>query len=93
MFSFFRKKKITAKPKIDNGQLEIDKFKGFRGIGERFNYIGVEMIVTSHQKTEFTGVNYTNYAWLTCDYKNEIGDIKVISFAPYELNTLIAENT
>tara|TARA_R100001198_G_C5075741_1_gene119710 strand:- start:16 stop:297 length:282 start_codon:yes stop_codon:yes gene_type:complete len=93
MFDCLKRERKVKKPVVDHLKIAIDNFRSFRGVGERFKYLGVEMIVTSHCKTEFTGVKNITYALLTCDYKNDIGEIKLISFSPSELNTLIAENT
>jgi hypothetical protein len=93
MFDFLKRKEKVKKPVVDSQKMAIDNFRSFRGVGERFKYLGIEMIVTSHCKTGFTGMNTCTYALLTCDYKNDIGEIKIISFSPSELDTLIAENT
>ena len=87
------KKKETEEPKIDRTLICIDELNAFRKLGEKFNYLGVTIIVTGHHELEM-GVGYglNVRPVLKGDYKNYNGEIKPISFAYRELPALQAEN-
>ena len=86
-------KKKHKEPEPDYTQEAIDRLKAFKDIGEKFNYLGVEMIVTHHHEISL-GLNYgiDLIATLKADYRNNLGEIKSVSFSPGELPALIAEN-
>ena len=87
------KKKEVEEPKVDRTQICIENLKAFRKLGEKFNYLGVTIIVTGHHELEL-GVGYrlNLRPVLKGDYKNDKGEIKSISFAYRELPALQAEN-
>lgn len=82
----FKKKK----PVEDNSMQEaLDALRAFRGIGEKFNYMGVELIVESHWSYEpFVGLR----PMLVAAYKNSNGDLKHVEFTRSDLIALRAEN-
>lgn len=84
-----RKKK---KPKRDWKKEAVDEFKKFAGIGEKFNYLGVDMIVTSHQKLQQNHLGWDVIPTLCCDYCDQFGKIQSIEFGPVALHALIKEN-
>ena len=70
----------------------IARFREFRDIGETFNYLGRECVVTSH-KTMFAygfGGGYTPE--LKADYCDENGVVRTLVFRITELPTLIKQN-
>lgn len=69
-------------------EAEIEEFRQFRDIGETFNYLGRTLIVTAHTET---AVDLGEYARLRCDYADNDGVIRQISFQPRELPALIAQ--
>lgn len=86
------KKKEPEEPKIDITQIKIDELKSFRCIGEKFNYLGVTIIVTGHSELYSIGLSLGRRPMLSGNYKNEKGEIKDISFSYRELPGLQAEN-
>jgi len=68
----------------------IGELRKFRAIGEKFNYMGIEMIVESHVDM----VKYIGFIpYLTAAYKNNNGELKHAYFKYSELPALIAENS
>jgi len=80
-------------PEIDHKKQAIDDFKSFRDIGETFEYCGVKLMVVSHSELLPSYYGFDLIPRLTCDYKNTLGEIKVIKFSPFELQTLIKLNS
>ena len=75
-----------SKKKIE----EIKELREFRDVGEKFNYIGIEMMVVSHC-LYFLG-SKSKHPLLTCVYKNNNGEIRSMEFNYHELNSLRSEN-
>ncbi len=69
-------------------QEAIDDLKSFRDIGEKFNYMGIEMIVESH----YYFSPYGCFAGISAAYKNEHGELKHAEFIRRELTALRNEN-
>jgi hypothetical protein len=86
------RKKALEEIKPSKSQAQIDELVAFRKIGEKFNYMGVEIIVTSHKKLIPAGFCFVWEPCLSGDYKNNQGEIKSISFDYSELEALKAEN-
>ncbi len=83
----FKKREKKEKPSWQ--RVAIKELKSFRKMGEKFNYLGVEMTVCGHYKFD----PYFGYTpSLRVDYVNKKGEIKSISFAYQELETLKKEN-
>ena len=83
------------KKKTDHEDLKQKAYKevvNFRKIGEKFYYLGIEMLVTGHQDVFFNGYGLAFIPCIKADYINRHGEIKQIQFAYKELNSLIAEN-
>lgn len=80
--------KKDAEPKRDLTQEAIDDLKSFRDIGEKFNYMGIEMIVESH----YYFSPYGGHPRILAAYKNEHGELKHAEFLRRELPALRAEN-
>lgn len=82
-------------PKIEKPDLrekQIEELKQFRGKGEKFNFLGVEMIVYAHHY-QFISQYYCNYRpCLRANYVNKHGDIKNADFDYDELDALKKEN-
>jgi len=54
----------------------------FRGIGDSFNYLGVEMTVTGHSRTVQVPHGVSVKPVLACVYVDNIGIIRHIEFEP-----------
>lgn len=77
------------KPKEDGRKAAVDALKEFRDIGEKFNYMGIEMIVESHVDL----VPYVGFVpTLTAAYRNNDGELKHACFRRSKLPALMAEN-
>ena len=74
--------------KVNLTQEAIDDLKSFRNIGEKFNYMGITMIVESHYLYNING----GHPLLSAAYKNAYGELKHASFLRRELPALRAEN-
>lgn len=85
-------KKVLEEMKPSKSQARIDELRAFRDIGEKFNYMGVEIIVTGHYEAVPCGFGIIFEACLKGDYKTDQGEIKNISFDHSELEALKAEN-
>lgn len=81
MFNFFRKKENVI-------NVGIKKLKEFRDIGEKFNYLGVELIVEDH--TINSGFGFIP-AICAC-YRDNSGDLRHVTFFVKDLVCLKAEN-
>jgi len=81
-------KKKETEPKRDTAQEAIDDLRSFRKIGQKFNYMGVNMIVESH----YYFSPYGGIPRIKAAYKNEHGEIKHAEFLRRELPVLRAEN-
>ena len=92
MFGLFKKKKVEVDDEPTWQETQIEELKAFRDIGEKFNYMGVEIIVTHHYKIHMSIYSRSVIPILTGDYANNLGEIKAISFSHHELPNLIAEN-
>ena len=82
---------FTKKQPAEDGerQAAFDDLKSFRDIGEKFNYMGIEMIVESHVKP----LSYVGFVpQLTAAYRNKEGELKHACFMRSELPALRAEN-
>jgi hypothetical protein len=79
---------FKQKPEPDITQETIDELKAFREVGEKFNYMGIEMIVESHCQYTIDGAFPRIYA----AYKNSMGELKHAQFVRAELPALQAEN-
>ena len=80
--------KKNQEPKKNYTQEAIDELRSFRDIGEKFNYMGIEMIVESHLSL----VGHYIFARISAAYKNKNGDLKHAEFLRRELPALRAEN-
>lgn len=81
--------KKEQKEQISDYTLEaINKLKSFRCIGEKFNYMGIEMIVESHYYSDIDGI----YPRISAAYKNNNGELCHAEFLFGELPALRAEN-
>lgn len=86
--------KRTENTKQQSINAALDSLREFRGVGEKFTYLGVEMVVTGHYDLSLGLYGALDIIpSLNADYVNKNGEIKSVSFSPIELNTLIAENT
>lgn len=71
----------------------VDELKAFKDVGEKFNYLGQEMLVLGHKDYRMFAGGYTHIEpKLMCEYVNNNGDIKKKSFHFDMLPILIAEN-
>ena len=75
-------------PERDYTQETIEKLRSFRDVGEKFNYMDIEMIVESHYSSGIYGV----YPRISAAYKNNNGELKHAEFMFRELPALRAEN-
>jgi len=87
MWPFIKK---DTEPKRDLTQEAIDDLKSFRDIGEKFNYMGIEMIVESHYY--FSPYSCDLLPRISAAYRNEHGELKHAFFLRRELPALRAEN-
>ena len=76
------------KPERDWTQEAIDKLRSFRDVGEKFNYMGIEMIVESHYFSDIDCV----YPRISAAYKNNNGELNHAEFQLHYLPALRAEN-
>jgi len=91
----FWKRKKQAEKDLKNlvnseHKKDIQAFKDFRDIGDRFTYLGIDMIVTDYY-LKFSDVRL-RVATLQADYVNKEGSIANIFFSIHELPGLIKEN-
>lgn len=84
--------KKKEKKEEDKALAKIKELIAFRGVGERFVYLGVEFAVVSHDDPFFTGYKWVHYPKLQCRYVNDSGEVKEVSFEFSELNALKKEN-
>lgn len=70
---------------------QIEELKLFRDIGEKFNYLGIEMIVTGHVRMTVAGQG--TFPILSANYVSNDGIVQNIEFTIDRLPVLIAENT
>ncbi len=75
-------------PERNTTQEAIDDLASFRDIGEKFTYMGIEMIVESHYYFSL----YGGIPRISAAYKNEHGELKHATFIRQELPALRAEN-
>ncbi len=87
----FKKEELETQ-EADCQQERIDELKAFKNIGEKFNYLGVTIIVTGHSELEVYRHGVDLIPTLKGDYINGKGEIKPISFDYRELPALQAEN-
>jgi hypothetical protein len=92
----FRKIKSWSSPCVLEGKpLKIDWAKvvtDFRGVGDRFTYLGVEMIVTGHVRLVGAGRRLRYSPALMADYVDNNGIVRHLSFDPVEISLLKKEN-
>lgn len=80
---------FSKKPRKKSWEEETEeKLKAFRDIGETFNYLGRKCIVTAYSYFYGMGICPT----LVCDYVDEAGIIRQITFGVTELPGLINQN-
>jgi len=89
---FFKKRREEEIKQADKRADKIRQLREFRDIGERFTYLGRDMVVTAHYRIVSCGFSMHPVFGISADYVNDIGDIKQISFSMSELQTLINEN-
>lgn len=82
----------NKEPKVNYRQQAINRLKAFKKIGDKFNYLGVDMIVTAHSELRLSPIGADVIPVLVCDYKDLLGKIQVVRFSPHELPALEAEN-
>lgn len=68
------------------------RLKAFRDIGETFNYLGRECVVTGHGKLVGIGLAVVYQSELCADYCDNNGVIRQIKFSLSELPILIKQN-
>ena len=71
---------------------QISEMKAFRSVGQKFNYLGVEIMVTDHCSIEDTGLGFLIKPELQGNYVNNSGEIVGISFDYKDLPAIISEN-
>lgn len=91
MWSFKRKGK-KMEPKEDWRKKAYEKVMAFRQVGEKFHYLGVEMIVTGHSDIVATPFGVLKNPCIKADYVDKHGKIRQIRFDPGKLKGLISEN-
>lgn len=94
---WFEKKKTEEEPKKEKSWEEtaMEEIKSFRDIGEKFNYLGVEMMVTGHFDVHFPLNVYDSLRIKPClkvDYVTKNGEIKGGTFYVKDLPMLRKEN-
>jgi hypothetical protein len=86
--NFFKRSNKTEKP--SGVGIAINELRSFRGIGEKFNYLGVEMTVYSHfEYIPMFGI----IPELKANYVTKNGEIKNACFGYSELPILRKENS
>lgn len=82
------------KPVIERYEKEIAEIKKFRDIGEKFNYLGLDMIVLSHSYREIDMEYGSWYSTpkLRAKYVNAAKEIVIAKFDYEELPALVNEN-
>lgn len=84
--------KIEKKPEKTSTDLDVERLEAFRGIGEKFNYLGIEMTVTRHSHLEFMDLSVLLIPCLEVDYVTKIGELKQVKFHIDDLEKLRKEN-
>lgn len=88
MFNFFKKKKESSNCRYETYK----KLKKFRDIGEKFNYLSIEMVVTAHYEINIYSFETIARPVLKADYVDKNGIIRERCFCIRELPGLIKEN-
>ena len=84
----FKTKQPERDPRLDG----VRELKEFRGLGQTFNYLGRTCIVTGHVYQEWSEFGLYWRPSLRCDYVDDKGVIRQVSFSPAELPGLRAQN-
>ena len=89
---FSKKKKKEIKPAWQIAALK--EFKEFRGMGDKFKYLGIEMTVCGYKSSDYEkGIDiFTINPQLKADYVDKNGNINSLLFDYDELETIKAEN-
>jgi hypothetical protein len=90
MWSFKKEEPEIEKP--DRKEKLVEELKQFRAKGEKFKYLGVEMIVTGHKELFIAPYCCTYFPCIKASYVNKQGDIKNVQFDYDELEVLKKEN-
>jgi len=85
-------KKVEKSASSNDYQIGVDKFKSFRDIGQKFNYLGIEMIVVSHSKWLPTISTAERIPCLVAEYVGLKKEIVSVYFHLAVLPVLLAEN-
>lgn len=81
------------KQRVNKDDEDYNSCVEFRKIGETFNYLGVEMIVTDHRRIEmFTFSSDMEIPCIVADYIDNNGHVKNIVFPPRKLEVLRKQN-
>lgn len=85
-------KKKVEKNEIDWRIEKVKELREFRAIGDKFKYLGVEMIVFAHHYSYASVDGPTYRPLLRANYVNKEGDIRIIEFEYEELDAVKREN-
>ena len=67
----------------------IEQLKSFRGLGGKFNYLGLELTVIAHSRFEAGVCNNVVLPCLSCHYLNNRGEVRWIVFEVCDLPLLL----
>ena len=81
-----------AEEKTTRRDEEIKKLEEFVAIGDKFKYLGVDMVVSGHSDWNISMYDIFRYPCLKARYVNKLGEIKNIKFDYDELKTLKFES-
>jgi len=84
---------FKRKPEHDWKKEQLDLLKDFRDVGEKFTYLGKEMLVVSHVDHDFSrSLEFISLPRLVCHYFDATGTLKHARFTCADLPVLRSEN-
>lgn len=87
--SWFSRK--PEKPREPTGtEKAINELREWRAIGESFQYLGRECVVTGHYRVSFHELGIHTYPELSADYADDLGVIRHVAFDMTEARALMA---
>ena len=84
-------KKEDVKPAEPDWKTKlIDEMKAWRKIGQKFNYLGRECVVTEYSEMKMIGMAFYIDVGIRANYADNLGVIHNISFSASESRALMA---
>jgi hypothetical protein len=91
--NFFRRSRRTAKSKpLTEEELQRKSMGEFKAVGERFRFLGVDMLVMQDSTVDNYRSIISVYPCLVCRYVDKRGELRDAKFYFRDLPALIAES-